>query len=314
MSAASLAAAALRNEARVLRLIPSLRTAWLATVEGILQNLRMRALFQPGQSSRVLETLFASPEIEALSLAERATWRDAYAQAGTWAQRDLPSRYVRGPFDVTSVSSLRVLRRWETRIFDLQLDVAKQGLHYGSELAWVRGMKAEARYRLVGNSVGIGPTSWDWVTSYRDDLLAGEVGSARGRRLHDQRYKLRGIPKEGLSEEAVDNLVAKYAKRVQRYRENTAIRTAGLNAYRAGQQESVEQAIALNGVNASLFRRRWITRLDGKERPTHHDMNGELVGINEPWIVDGVGPQMTPGEDEFNCRCTVGYVIGVPKK
>jgi len=60
--------------------------------------------------------------------------------------------------------------------------------------------------------------------------------------------------------------------------------------------------------------KRWLTTLDGKERPTHFDAHGQLVPIDEPFEV-GESLLMYPGdadgpaEEICNCRCAHQAVV-----
>jgi SPP1 gp7 family putative phage head morphogenesis protein len=54
----------------------------------------------------------------------------------------------------------------------------------------------------------------------------------------------------------------------------------------------------------------WSTVIDGRERHSHHKANGQIVGIDEKFTLDG-GSCMAPGDDSLppeekvNCRCTI---------
>jgi uncharacterized protein with gpF-like domain len=52
----------------------------------------------------------------------------------------------------------------------------------------------------------------------------------------------------------------------------------------------------------------WVTVGDGRVRPAHQKLNGEVVGIEEAFS-DG---EQYPGEYDINCRCHLDY--GFEKK
>lgn len=85
-------------------------------------------------------------------------------------------------------------------------------------------------------------------------------------------------------------------------------RTEGARAANAGQVETWRQAQEL-GFLPQDEQRVWIGEDDGFERPKHIALNGQVVGINEPFIVppgfDDSGDEIEPG-DEPNCRCSQG--------
>jgi len=62
------------------------------------------------------------------------------------------------------------------------------------------------------------------------------------------------------------------------------------------------------------LRREWLAASDERTRDTHREANGQIVGMEEPFIVGGA-PLMFPGdpagppEEVINCRCTLGYIV-----
>lgn len=65
-------------------------------------------------------------------------------------------------------------------------------------------------------------------------------------------------------------------------------------------------------VDSGMPYKRWNTHLDGKERPSHADANGQTVPVEEPFIVGGYmmmfpldGSLGAPAEQIVNCRCTM---------
>jgi hypothetical protein len=62
------------------------------------------------------------------------------------------------------------------------------------------------------------------------------------------------------------------------------------------------------------LKKKWMVILDGKERKSHHDMDGyPAIGIKEKFLVGGY-PMMYPGDSSapaneiVNCRCGVRYI------
>lgn len=76
-----------------------------------------------------------------------------------------------------------------------------------------------------------------------------------------------------------------------------------IRAANEGQRQLWQQAANL-GILSINQKRKWITTLDGRERDAHHDMHGQIVGINERFVKPG-GKRIEPGE-EPNCRCASG--------
>jgi len=88
---------------------------------------------------------------------------------------------------------------------------------------------------------------------------------------------------------------------------------AGYRPLRIARTELTEvindgSAVALS--KEGFSQKEWSTVIDGNERPTHAQANGQVVGVLEPFRVGGE-TCMFPGEESLspgeriNCRCTV---------
>ena len=70
-----------------------------------------------------------------------------------------------------------------------------------------------------------------------------------------------------------------------------------------------------DAVSKGFRKKKWKTMLDGKERPSHRNANGQIVDINEPFTIGG-SKMLHPFDTTFdaplseilNCRCTVEYL------
>jgi len=62
------------------------------------------------------------------------------------------------------------------------------------------------------------------------------------------------------------------------------------------------------------LRREWLAAMDERTRETHAAANGQVVGMDEPFLV-GDSALMFPGDPAgppelvINCRCTLGYIV-----
>lgn len=75
-------------------------------------------------------------------------------------------------------------------------------------------------------------------------------------------------------------------------------------------------ASALDPVEQGRGKKDWVTIMDGRERQSHHEANGQVQGLESPFIVQG---QMLsyPGDTSLgatidnwiNCRCSAQYSI-----
>ncbi len=104
-------------------------------------------------------------------------------------------------------------------------------------------------------------------------------------------------------QEIRDRLTAKYAEMSEGRAENIA-RTEVLNASSSAELEGYKQM--------GVERKEWIAELDDRTRDTHAEADGQVVGIEEPFVVgaslmEAPGLGDDPGE-VCNCRCTVAPV------
>lgn len=90
-------------------------------------------------------------------------------------------------------------------------------------------------------------------------------------------------------------------------------RTAVTNAQNAGRQDSYVAAEKM-GIE---MEREWVSSLDARTRPEHAEADGQVVGVDKPFIVGGE-KLMFPGDrsgspwNVYNCRCTqIAKVKGV---
>ena len=106
--------------------------------------------------------------------------------------------------------------------------------------------------------------------------------------------------------------------RIPKMNRDSAIRTARTavtNAQNAGRQDSYVAAEKM-GIE---MEREWVSALDARTRPEHAEADGQVVGVDEPFIVGGE-KLMFPGDSNgsgwniYNCRCTqIARVKNVPE-
>lgn len=110
-------------------------------------------------------------------------------------------------------------------------------------------------------------------------------------------------------EEIAQNISASKVFSIERSRaiartESTkAINMASVQAYNTAMQD---------GIN---IRKEWLSARDDLVRETHQELDGQIVGVNEAFVVPSTGQQSTspsmfgdPAED-VNCRCTVLPIV-----
>ena len=122
-------------------------------------------------------------------------------------------------------------------------------------------------------------------------------------------FKLR-LAAQGVDGDALDRRVAKYAQAQLRLRATTIARTEVLRASNEGQQGLWETAASEGLLNKADTRRVWITTNDDRlDVELCEPMDGEEVGLDEPWTLPDGRRVMVPTESHPQCRCTAGLVF-----
>lgn len=196
-----------------------------------------------------------------------------------------------------------------------------------TSLALVSGVEAginpRDQARNFRDSIGLTENQWRAVANYRNALE--RVGSdpeaqavALGRALRDRRGDAqvnrairdgRPIPKE-----KVDWLVERYTARYVKYRAEVIGRTEALRAVHQGTEEMYAQAIENGELRADQIERKWVTRLDGRERRTHKFLSGQKRGWGEPFATENgtirfPGDPQAPAAEVIQCRCALATRI-----
>lgn len=107
------------------------------------------------------------------------------------------------------------------------------------------------------------------------------------------------IPKGGLSEAQIDKRLARYREMQHNLRARLIARTETMRAANEGQAQAWRQAVD-SGQLPKDAKRVWITAGDSAVRDSHASLEGEVVGLEEPFSAG-----IEPGE-EPHCRCVSG--------
>ena len=100
--------------------------------------------------------------------------------------------------------------------------------------------------------------------------------------------------------DAISGRIDTDAAKALRIAQTEANRTANAGAY-AASLDAEEQGIKIT--------RMWLAALDSKTRDSHAELDGQEVGVDEPFRINGA-EAMFPGdfgiaEEDINCRCSV---------
>jgi hypothetical protein len=181
------------------------------------------------------------------------------------------------------------------------------------------GINPVQQARNFRDSIGLTERQWGHVASYRAALnrVGGDENAqadALGRALRDGRgdAQVRRAIRDSkpLPKAKIDWLVERYTARYVQYRSRVIGRTEALRAVNQGNEEAYRQAIDSGELDATRVRRKWVTRLDGRERRTHLFLNDQVKLWGEPWVTEnGIikypGDPDAPASETVQCRCVL---------
>lgn len=167
-----------------------------------------------------------------------------------------------------------------------------------------------------GGVIGLGLREEGWSRSARAKLLTLDAGYFE-LGLRDKRFDAtvqRAID-EGklLPLDVVDKLVDRYRANALKHRGETVGRTETLGALNKSEWLATKQAFETGSIPQSAVRRFWDSAGDSRVRPQHKVLDGQSVGLDEPFVSPDGSRMMHPGDtslgakarDVVGCRCKV---------
>lgn len=186
---------------------------------------------------------------------------------------------------------------------------------------YAEGLGSRAIAQSFKDSIGLTRAQNRAVANYRD-LLNSRSLEALSRNLRDRRSdpKLNRLFSEGqsLSPDQIDSMVERYRANFIRYRAETIARTEGVKVTSLARQEALTQSVEDLQIAPERLSRVWRSTMDSRVRDSHAAMDGQEVGMNEPFVSGNGNYLMYPGdpsapiEEVANCRCTVSNIISAP--
>lgn len=169
----------------------------------------------------------------------------------------------------------------------------------------------------TGGFIGLTRNQSQWVANARAELESLSSNYFT-RQLRDRRFDamIRRAIENGtpLDQATIDRAITRLQARTQRYRGEVIARTESINALRAGQHESVLQAMDAGGIEQQDITKRWDATLDSRTRTDHAQAERRYIDnpipVDEPFMVGGYR-LMFPGDSSggapasqvVQCRC-----------
>ena len=169
---------------------------------------------------------------------------------------------------------------------------------------WLSSMKegATAANEAFGFDIGfdvLNPKFLDWIDSYGAEKVT-DINTTTQTKL--QKTLSEGIA-DGEGIPKLKNRVLDVMNEAKTSRATLIARTETHNTVSTGTHETYKAA--------GVKKQEWLTSMDGRERESHADVNGEVVGVDESFSNGLAYPGDPSGapEEVCNCRCTLLPVI-----
>lgn len=306
----------------------ALAEAFMAAVNDLRANAdlqRLTAALEVGDVERALAALNLDPAAYA---GLREAMRAGYVAGGTATAATVQSAGAVFRFDVGNPRAEAWLQDHSaqliTRIVADQREAVRsylvggmaRGANPRTTALDMVGRINRAKGRREGGVLGLSTPQEQALRRAGRELLSGDPAQLRNyltRARRDRRFD-RTIEKairEGqpVPAHTVSRATRAYSNRMIQLRGETIARTESMASLHAAQHEALQQAVDAGAVQANQVRRVWRSAADNRVRDTHRAMNGESVGLDEPWISPSgaslryPGDPSAPVEEIVNCRC-----------
>jgi hypothetical protein len=254
---------------------------------------------------------------EQIGIGLGSEWSRAYVGAGKEAASFLEDTVsVVASFDQTNEAAVKAMQENNLRLVREVTEQQRAAINK----VLVDGVRDGINPREIAlgirDSIGLTEYQLQVVENYRDLLERGSQ-QALDRELRDRRFDSTvqdSVDRGGiLSDDQIDTMVDRYSERMLNYRAEVIGRTEALRAVHEGTEDMFQQAVDDGTIDEDTMTREWDTSKDSRVRDSHEAMDGQVVGLFEPFT-SGLGNQLQypgdpdgPPEDTVQCRCAVLY-------
>lgn len=277
-------------------------------------------------SIKEIEHLVATGQFtEAMITAETAAlgmgtaWSKVFSAAAEKVSEFLSLRLqINVSFDQVNVRAVAAMQAAQLRLITEITNAQRMAIRQIIADGITQGLNPRVIAIQIRNTIGLTSRQAQAVANYRR-LLETNNRDALRRALRDQRFDPtveRSLSGGRMLEQSqIDRMVERYAQRMLAYRAEVIARTEAMDAVGEGMEEMFRQAVDRGQLKLDDLVRTWITRLDGRERGSHHDMHRQQRGLFERFRT-GIGNLLSkprdpaaPAEDRVECRCSLTYRI-----
>lgn len=177
--------------------------------------------------------------------------------------------------------------------------------------------------RRIGGVVGLSGASAEAIERARDQLASGDPAQMRSyltRVRRDPAFDaaVREAIEAGkpLAKATIDRATTAYAQRLLSTYAEALAQTNTAEAYNKGREEGWQQLTARSN-GQYTFSKKWKTTMDGRERRTHGEMNGQTVMAGQAFTSPTGAMLMFPCDtslgaplnERIRCRCVAEYSL-----
>jgi hypothetical protein len=318
--------------------IPDLRSAFLAAIQDIVDNVILNSVIMAIQDGDVEAAFRAIGYSPAAMRPLTAAIERAFEMGGVMTGNTFP-KYLNTysgravfRFDVRNIRAEAWLRDKSStlvgRIEDETRTNVRTALIVGMQdgrnprnvALDIVGRIDKASGRRVGGIIGLTEQQDYWVRGTRTKLIQLDK-SYFNLELRDKRFDrtVAAAIRDGkpLTTDVVDKLVNRYKDNALKYRGDTIARTEAMQSLNASEWEATKQAVALGATKTDAVQREWDSAGDKRVRFSHSRLDGQRVGLDTPFTAPSGARMMHPGDTSLGasadevvgCRCRVRTVI-----
>lgn len=321
-------------EELIAKYTPVVRDAFLTAIaevtsEVILSDL-VKAL-EAGDVEAAFRTLgMSDAALRPISAALEIAYEAGGSGVGSTFPRRLRTEYGRGAFhfDVRNPRAENWIKEQSSRLItriqeDARVNIRnvltsnlEQGNNPRTTALDIVGRINPVTGRREGGIIGLTQQQELWVRNARRDLQNLDSRYfdrlARDKRFDSvvQKAIAEGRP---LTADVIEKLVSRYKDTLLKLRGETIGRTETIQALNRSEYEAFKQAVDMGAARAGDVKREWDSAGDLRVRDSHRHMDGQSVGLEEPFTTPSGEKLMFPGdwslgasaEEIINCRCRV---------
>lgn len=324
-------------EALTERMTPVIRMAFASAIQGVKDTAILSEIIKAIEAGDMLRAFaavgFSPAALRPISAAiDQAFEAGGIMTAGTFPPLQVAdgarvafrfdvrnSRAERWLRDQSSTLVTRITEETRGAVAGVMQDGLKRGDNPRTVALDIVGRVDPVTGRRTGGIVGLSAPQERYVASAKVELASPETASnwfTRTRR--DKRFDgiVRKSIRDGVPLDAatISRLTTRYSDSLLQLRGETIARTETIAALNKSSHEAFAQAVDSGAIPSAAVKRIWDSAgPDGRTRPHHLEMDGQTVGMNEPFRAPDGSMLMFPGdmslgappEETINCRCRV---------